>query len=65
MIDLHSTELITQLGPTAGVIVVVFAFIKHLNVRDEQLNKSFEENSVALKDNSDVLSRVLERLRDK
>ena len=62
---MHSTELITQLGPTAGVIVVVFAFIKHLNVRDEQLNKSFEENSVALKDNSDVLSRVLERLRDK
>ena len=62
---MHSTELITQLGPTAGVIVVVFAFIKHLNVRGEQLNKSFEENSVALKDNSDVLSRVLERLRDK
>ncbi len=63
MIDLHSTELFTQLGPTAGVIVVVFAFIKHLGVRDEHLSKSLNENSTALKDNSDVLSRVLERLR--
>ena len=57
-------EVLSALGPSVGIVVVVFAFLKHLNERDKKLTQSFDKNSQALEDNSSVLGQVLERLRD-
>ena len=49
-------ELLTALGQSVGMIIVIVLFLNHLKVLDKEWRKTFDRNS-------EVLGRVLEHLR--
>ncbi len=51
-----SPELLTALGQSVGMVVIVVLFLSHMKMRDTEWRKAFDRNS-------EVLGRVLERLR--
>jgi len=61
---MFTPEILASLGQTIGVVIVVIAFLKHMNGRDKEISKIFERNSKAFDRNSEVLGRVIERLRE-
>ena len=57
-------EVVTALGPSIGVIIVVVSFLKHLQTRDKRLTISFDKNTKALNNNATIMGQVLEALRN-
>jgi len=57
-------EILAALGQTVGIVIVVFAFLNHLKIRDKEITKAFDRNSKAFDENSTVMGKVLERLRE-
>ena len=66
--------LAEALGPTAGVVVVVFLFLKALKdrdntliqqskARDDRFAKIIDHNSIAMEKNTEVTGSMLEVLR--
>ena len=61
---MFTPEILTSLGQSVGVVIVVIAFLNHLKVRDKEMSKAFDRNSEAFDKNSIMMGKVLERLRD-
>lgn len=58
-------KVLTSTSPQmAGILIIIYFFLKHLEKRDETFRQVFKENTEAFKENSQVLSETKEVLKE-
>ncbi len=60
---MFTPEIVSALGPSLAVVIVVVLFLGYLKKREDRLFAIFDRNTDALDNNSTVLGQTLEALR--